>query len=201
GLPTPALPDPVDVRGLLPAALGIALMSSIDTIGAARAFVTPQEPRIDANRELVAMGAAALSAGLLQGHPPDGGMSQTAVNRAAGARTQLAQVITAGMIALTLTLLTPLFELLPQAVLGAIVLVAVSGLIDVPALRRIGAIRRRDLALSLVAVLAVLTLGILYGVLVAVVVSLLVLMYQTNHEPVVLLRREPETGRWRARGQ
>jgi high affinity sulfate transporter 1 len=201
GLPAPALPDPVDLRALLPAALGIALMSSIDTIGAARAFATPQEPRIDANRELVAMGAAALSAGLLQGYPPDGGMSQTAVNRAAGARTQLAQLITAGMIALTLTLLTPLFEMLPQAVLGGIVLVAVSGLIDVPALRRIGAIRRRDLALSLVAVLAVLTLGILYGVLVAVVVSLLVLMYQTNHAPVVLLRREPKTGRWRARGQ
>jgi high affinity sulfate transporter 1 len=198
GLPTPSVPDLQDIRRLLWAALGIALMSSIDSIGAARAFAAQQEPRIDANRELVAVGAAALGAGLLHGYPPDGGMSQTAVNRAAGARTQLAQLITAGMVLLTLTLLTPLFESLPQASLGALVLVAVTGLVDIAAMRRIGRIRRRDLLLSLVAAGGVLVLGILEGVLVAVVVSLLVLLYETNTQPVELLGREPGTQHWRA---
>ncbi len=198
GLPTPALPDLADARALLVAALGIALMSSIDTIGAGRAFATRQEPRLDANRELVALGAAAIGAGLLRGYPCDGGMSQTAVNRAAGARTQVAQLVTAGMVLLTLTILTPLFESLPQAVLGALVLVAVAGLVDVAMLRRIGVIRRRDLALSLVAVAGVLVLGVLNGVLIAVLVSMLVLLYQTNHQPVELLGREPGTQHWRA---
>jgi len=198
GLPIPALPDPADLRELLGAALGIALMSCIDSIGAARAFAARDEPRIDANRELVALGAAAIGAGLLRGYPPDGGMSQTAVNRAAGARTQLAALVTAAMVALTLTLLTPLFASLPQASLGAIVLVAVSGLVDLAAIRRIGVVRRRDLALCLVAVASVLGLGILNGVLVAVLVSLLVLLYQTNTQPVELLGREPGTRRWRA---
>jgi SulP family sulfate permease len=198
GLPIPALPDLADARGLLWAALGIALMSSIDSIGAARAFATREEPRIVANRELLAVGAAALGAGLLHGYPPDGGMSQTAVNRAAGARTQLAQLITAGMVLLTLTLLTPLFESLPQASLGALVLVAVAGLVDVTAMRRIGLIRRRDLALSLVAAAGVLVVGILGGVLIAVVVSMLVLLHETNTQPIELLGREPGTRRWRA---
>ena len=127
-------------------------MASIDTIGAGRAFVTRQEPRIDANRELVALGAAAIGAGLLHGYPPDGGMSQTAVNRAAGARTQLAQLITAAIVLLTLTLLTPLFESLPQASLGALVVVAVAGLIDAPPSGALASMRRRDMVLSLVAV-------------------------------------------------
>lgn len=198
GLPIPALPDPTDARVLLVAALGITLMSSIDSIGAARAFAAHDEPRIDANRELVAVGVAAIGTGLLHGYPPDGGMSQTAVNRAAGARTQLAALITAAMVGLTLTLLTPLFESLPQTSLGAIVLVAVSGLVDVAAIRRIGVVRRRDLTLSLVALVGVLPLGILNGVLVAVLVSMLVLLYQTNTQPVELLGREPGTQHWRA---
>jgi high affinity sulfate transporter 1 len=198
GLPLPAVPALGDARALVWAALGIALMSSIDSIGAARAFARQGEPRIDSNQELRAVGAAALGAGLLHGYPPDGGMSQTAVNRAAGARTQLAQLITAGMVLLTLTLLTPLFESLPQASLGALVLVAVAGLVDVAALRRVGRIRRRDLGLSLVAAAGVLVVGILDGVLIAVVVSMLVLLYQTNTQPVELLGREPGTRRWRA---
>lgn len=198
GLPTPALPDLADARALFWATLGIALMSSIDTVGAARAFATRDEPRIDANRELVALGASAVAAGLLRGYPPDGGMSQTAVNRAAGARTQLAELITAAVVVLTLTLLTPLFESLPQAALGALVLVAVAGLVDVAAMRRIGAVRRRDLLLCLVAVAGVLLVGILDGVLIAVLVSMLTLLYQTNAQPVELLGREPGTRRWRA---
>lgn len=198
GLPLPSLPDLEDARRLLWPALGIALMSSIDSIGAARAFAQQDEPRIEANRELLAVGAAALGSGLLHGYPPDGGMSQTAVNRAAGARTQLAQLITAAMVLLTLTLLTPLFESLPQASLGALVLVAVAGLVDVAAMRRIGRIRRRDLGLCLVAAGGVLTVGILEGVLVAIVVSMLVLLYETNTQPVELLGREPGTRHWRA---
>lgn len=198
GLPMPALPDASDARVLVTAALGMALMSTIESIGAGRASAAREEPRIDANRELVALGAAAIGAGLMHGYPSSGGLSQTAVNKAAGARTQVSSLVTAGMVVLTLTLLTPLFEALPQAALGAIVLVAVAGLVDVASLRRIGAIRRRDLALSLVALVGVLLVGILDGVLVAVAVSLLVLVYQANHPPVELLAREARTGLWRA---
>jgi len=198
GLPLPTLPRMTDLQILFPAALSMALMSSIESIGAARAFATQTEPRIDADRELVALGAAAIGAGLFQGYPSSGGLSQTAVNRAAGARTQLSEIIGAGVVVLTITLLTPLFARLPQAALGAIVLVAVSGLVDLAAFRQIARIRRRDLWLSVVALAGVLYFGIFAGVLIGVAVSLLVLLYQTNHQPVQVVGRQPGTRHWRA---
>jgi sulfate permease, SulP family len=100
-------------------------------------------------------------------------------------------------VVLTLLFLTPLFEDLPQATLGAVVIVAVVGLVDLAALRRIRRIRFRDHALALVALAGVLVLGVLEGVLVAVIVSMLTLIYGANHPPIEVLGRRPGTGQWR----
>jgi SulP family sulfate permease len=108
GLPSFELPDLAGAGALLPAAAGIALMSFIESISAARAFAAKDDPPVDADRELLALGAANLAGGLFQAYPAGGGTSQTAVNDAAGARTQLAEVVAAGMALLTLTLLTGL---------------------------------------------------------------------------------------------
>jgi SulP family sulfate permease len=191
GLPRFELPHLAGVGALLPAAAGIALMSFIESISAARAFAAKADPPVDANRELLALGAANLGAGLFQAYPAGGGTSQTAVNDAAGARTQLAEVVTAAMAVLTLTLLAPLLADLAQAILGAIVLVAAIGLVQLAPLRRIRTIRRRDFWLGLVALAGVLTFGVLGGVLTAVLSSLLVLLHELDHPRVVAGLRAP----------
>jgi SulP family sulfate permease len=127
GLPGSELPDPGLLEALLPAAAGIALMAFVESIAAARAFVRPDDRALDPNRELVALGAANIGSGFTQGLPAGGGLSQTAVNDAAGARTPLAGAVTAGVALLTVLFLTGLFEALPQASLGAVVIVAAAG--------------------------------------------------------------------------
>ncbi len=181
GLPAFELPDFSGTTGLLPAAAGIALMSFVESISAARAFTAKTDPPVDADRELLALGAANLTAGLFQAYPAGGGTSQTAVNDAAGARSRIAGVVTAATAVLVLTLLTSFLADLPLAVLGAIVMVAAVGLVDLAPLRRIATIRRRDFWLGVVALAGVLTLGVLQGVLVAVVISLLVLLHELDH--------------------
>ena len=109
--------------------------------------------------------------------------------------------MTAGVVVLTLLFLTPLFENLPEATLGAVVIVAVAGLVDLAALRRIREIRVRDFGLALVALAGVLVLGVLQGVLLAVVVSMLTLVYGANHPPIEVLGRKPGTSFWRDRGR
>jgi sulfate permease, SulP family len=191
GLPSFELPDLAGAGALLPAAAGIALMSFIESISAARAFAAKDDPPVDADRELLALGAANLAGGLFQAYPAGGGTSQTAVNDAAGARTQLAEVVAAGMALLTLTLLTGLLADLAQPILGAIVLVAAIGLVNLAPLRRIWAIRRRDFWLGLVALAGVLAFGVLRGVLVAVLISLLVLLHELDHPRVVASEPAP----------
>jgi sulfate permease, SulP family len=197
GLPGFAAPDLAMVQGLLPAAAGVALMAFVESIAAARAFATGGEPEVDADQELRALGAANVAAGCFQAFPAGGGLSQTAVNRETGACSQLAEVVTALVVVLTLLFLTPLFENLPQATLGAVVIVAVTGLVDLAALRRILDIRVRDFGLALVALAGVLVLGVLQGVLLAVIVSMLTLVYGANHPPIEVLGRRPGTGSWR----
>jgi MFS superfamily sulfate permease-like transporter len=191
GLPRFELPELAGVGALLPAAVGIALMSFIESISAARAFAAKDDPPVDADRELLALGAANLAGGLFQAYPAGGGTSQTAVNDGAGARTQLAEVVTAVVAVLTLTLLAGLLADLAQAILGAIVLVAAIGLVNLAPLRRMRTIRRRDFWLGLVALAGVLVFGVLPGVLVAVLISLLVLLHELDHPRVVASERAP----------
>jgi sulfate permease, SulP family len=198
GLPGFAAPDPALVGPLVGPAAGVALMAFVESIAAARAFTAPDEPEVDADQELRALGAANLAAGCFQAFPAGGGLSQTAVNRQSGARSQLAGITTALVVVLTLLFLTPLFEDLPQATLGAVVIVAVVGLVDLAALRRIHGLRFRDYALALVALGGVLALGVLGGVLLAVVVSMLTMIHGANHPPIEVLGRRPGGGQWRA---
>jgi SulP family sulfate permease len=172
-------------------------MAFVESIAAGRAFTAKGEPEVDADQELRAQGAANLAGGCFQAFPAGGGLSQTAVNRETGARSQLAGTVTALVVVLTLLFLTPLFEDLPQATLGAVVIVAVVGLVDLAALRRIRRIRFRDYALALVALAGVLVLGVLQGVLLAVIVSMLTLIHGTNHPPIEVLGRRPGSGHWR----
>jgi sulfate permease, SulP family len=187
GLPPFSLPGFAGWRALAPAAVGIALMSAVESLAAGRAMATAADPPLDANRELVALGAANLGGGLFSAYPAGGGLSQSAVQSDAGARTQLASISCAVAVALVLTLLTGVLAHLAQATLGALVIVAAVGLIDVPGLKRIARVSRRDFALALVALAGVLVFGVLDGVLLAVAASIAVLAYEVNRPPVARL--------------
>src|SRR5512133_74937 len=191
GLPTFQLADLDGVGRLLPAAAGSALVSSIESISAARAFAARTDPPVDADRELLALGAANLAGGLFQAYPAGGGTSQTAINDGAGARTQVAELVTAAMAVLTLTLLASLLADLAQPILGAIVLVAAIGLVNLAPLRRIRSVRQRDFWLGLVAMAGVLTFGVLRGVLMAVLISLLVQLHELDHPRIVAVQSVP----------
>jgi SulP family sulfate permease len=197
GLPSLSLPDLSLVRALLPGALGIALMSFTQTIASARAFQRHGEPEPDANQELLALGLANIGGGLLQAMPSGGGTSQTAVNDQAGAKTQVAELVTAGVVVVTLLFLAPLISLMPQATLGALVLMAAAGLIKVSEFQKIAQITKRELIWALVAFAGVVLLGTLEGILVAIGISLLVLIYQANHPPVYQVGRKPGTDIYR----
>jgi MFS superfamily sulfate permease-like transporter len=196
GLPGPELPDLGKVDGLVTPAAGIALMCFVESTAAGRAFVRKADPRLDADRELRALGGANLLGSLFQAFPASGGLSQTAVNDGAGAQSTLAGAVSAAMAAITLLFLTGLFADLADATLGAVVLVAILGLLDTTSVRRIAAVRRRDALLALVAVAGVLLLGVLDGVLVAVAISLMTLLWGVDRLPIRVLGRDPETGRF-----
>lgn len=190
GLPSFAIPDTVYIRGLWLPALGIMLMSAVESISVARSFKLDQESRLNTNHELVALGVANVGAGLFQGFPGGGGTSQTAVNAKAGAKTQLSGLVTAVVVILGLTLLAPIFNLLPQATLGATIFVSALGLLHINTFRRIAAVRRRDAALAAIAAVSVVFLGALQGILVAVALSLLTLLYELNHPHIYVMGRK-----------
>lgn len=184
GLPSLALPTFAHTADLFPAALGIALMSAIESNSSARAFARPDARRLRANREWLALGAANVAVSFVRGLPAGGGTSQTAVNARAGARTRVAGLVTAVVVALALTLLASTFSDMPEATLGAIVLVAAAGLVQPQELRRIYEVRRRDAVLGLVALVSVVLLGPLKGILAAVVLSMLTLLFEATRPPV-----------------
>jgi high affinity sulfate transporter 1 len=197
GLPSFSLPDLSLMLALLPGALGIALMSFTESIAAARAFQEHGEPDPDANQELLALGLANIGGGLLQAMPSGGGTSQTAVNDTAGARTQLAELATAIVVIVTLLFLAPLISLMPQATLGALVLVAAAGLVKLSEFRKIARVSRRELVWAIVAFVGVVLLGTLEGILVAIAISLLDLVNEANNPPVYELGRKPGTDIYR----
>ena len=146
GLPAFVRPELSLIEPLWPAAVGIALMSFTETIAAGRAFTAPGEPRPDPNQELVATGAANLLGGLFGAMPGGGGTSQTAVNRKAGARTQVAALVTAAMALATLLFLAPVMALIPQATLAAVVIAFSVGLISPADFREVRRFRTRSSA-------------------------------------------------------
>ena len=161
GLPSFTPPVLSLATRLWPGALGIALMSFTETIAAGRAFVRSDEPSPQANRELLATGLANAGGALLGAMPGGGGTTQTAVNRLAGARTQLAEIVTAAMTLVTMLLLAPLIGLMPQATLAAVVIVYSIGLIKPMEFREILSVRRTEFRWALVAFAGVVLVGTL----------------------------------------
>ena len=190
GLPSLTLPDLVLVEQLLPGALGIALMSFTESIAAGRAFAGPGEPQINANRELLATGAANLGGAFFGAMPAGGGTSQTAVVRAAGGQSQKASLITAGAAAATMVLLAPLLGLLPHATLAAVVIVYSVGLIQPAEFRAILKVRTMEFRWAITACLGVLLFGTLKGIVVAIVLSLIGLSSQTAQPRVSIIGRK-----------
>ena len=190
GLPSLTLPDLDLVQQLLPGALGIALMSFTESIAAGRAFAGRDEPPINANRELLASGAANLGGALLGAMPAGGGTSQTAVVRAAGGRTQKASLVTAGVAAATMLLLAPVLALLPHATLAAVVIVYSVGLIQPAEFAAIRKVRAMEFRWALIAGLGVLALGTLQGIVVAIIVSLIGLASQEARPQLYVIGRK-----------
>jgi SulP family sulfate permease len=182
-----------DVDGVIPLAFACMLLAYVESVSAARALAQAHRYEIDPRQELLGLGAANLAAALFQAYPVAGGLSQSSVNDKAGARTPLALVFASATIGLCLMFLTGMLANLPSVVLAAIVLVAVKGLIDVGELRHVWRVSRFEFSVSMVAFAGVLLLGILEGVMVAVVVSLLLLIRRAAHPHVAFLGRIPGT--------
>jgi len=199
GLPSFIAPDFSLLAVLWPGALGIALMSFTETIAAGRAFAAPAEPPLVPNRELLATGLANVGASVWGSMPAGGGTSQTAVNRMAGARTQLAELVTAAATLLTMLLLAGPMGLMPQATLAAVVIYYSIGLIEVAGFRAILEIRRLEFFWALAATAGVVVLGTLQGIVVAIVLSIVSLAQQVANPTVYVLGRKPATNVFRPR--
>jgi sulfate permease, SulP family len=201
GLPSLMRPDLSLISALWPGALGIALMSFTETVAAGQAFARKDEPAPRANRELLATGLANIGGALLGAMPGGGGTTQTAVNVSAGARTQLAEMVTAAMTVLTIFFLAPLVGMMPQSALAALVIVYSFGLIKPIEFHDILRIRRTEFSWAIVAFAGVVVVGTLKGIIVAIIVSLLTLAYQVADPPVYVLRRKRGTNVFRPRSR
>jgi len=195
GLPLPALPlvSREDVNTLLPLAMACFVLAGVETTAIGRMFGAKHGHRLDATQEFLAIGSANLLAGLGRGFPVSGGMSQSLVNETAGARTPLSGLVAALITLVVVLFFTGLLRHLPQPVLAAIVLVAVTGLVQVEALRHIWRFSRAEFAVAMVAVLGVLGSGLLNGVLFGVALSLLLLVGRASRPRVTEVGRVPGT--------
>jgi len=197
GLPSFTRPDLTLALQLWPGALGIALMSFTETIAAGRAFAKSGEPSPRSNRELLATGLANAGGAFLGAMPAGGGTSQTAVNRLAGACTQMAQLVTAGVALITMLFLAPLIALMPQATLAAIVIVYSIGLIKPAEFRAVRKVRRMEFRWAIAALAGVVFLGTLKGILAAIIISMAALAHQVADPPVYVLGRKRRTNFFR----
>jgi sulfate permease, SulP family len=193
GLPVFTMPDLTLIERLVPGALGIALMSFTETIAAGRAFARPADPPINANRELVATGAANLGGALLGAMPAGGGTSQTAVVRSSGGQSQRVSLVTAATAVATMLLLAPLLGLMPNATLAAVVIVYSVGLIQPAEFHAIRTVRSMEFRWALIACAGVLVFGTLKGIVVAIIASMIGLASQAAHPRVSVIGRKRGT--------
>lgn len=179
GLPIPKLPAISfgDIGALMPGAFGLALVTFADTILTGRAFATKNGYELDAGHELIAIGAANISSGFLQGFTCSASQSRTAVNDQAGGKTQLTGIVAAVLVAVFLLFLSPLLKNLPQVTLAAIILVAAVSLIDLTSIRQLNRIRPVEAYLAMATTVGVLVMGILPGLAAAVILDLLVVIW------------------------
>ncbi|MFO7580582.1 MAG: solute carrier family 26 protein [Nitrosomonas halophila] len=190
--------DVDSMHALLPIALAISLVSFMESIAVAKAMAQRHRNyKLDSNQELIGLGAANLGGAFFQSFPVTGGFSRTAVNDQAGAKTGLAAIISAALIGITLLFLTPLFSNLPNAILAAIILVAVFGLIDTKEMKFLWHTRREDFAMFAVTFFATLLIGIEEGIATGVVLSLVMVVYRSTRPHVAVLGRLPGTNTYR----
>ena len=182
-----------DIEGIMPLAAGCLLLAYIEGVSAARTFAAKHGYELDPRQEFLGIGAANLGAALGQGYPVAGGLSQSAVNDKAGASTPLALAVASITLALCLLFLTDLLENLPKAVLAAVVLTAILGLFDFRALLHMWRVSRIDFYAATTAIMGVLLLGILQGILLAALVSILLLLARASQPHVAFLGRIPGT--------
>jgi sulfate permease, SulP family len=199
GLPPLTTPsfDPADWQMLLPTALTIALVGFMESISVAKSLASKRRQKVNANQELVALGVANLGAAFTGAYPVAGGIGRSVVNFSAGARTGLASIITAVLMAVTVLLLTPLFYYLPQAVLASIIVVAVIGLVDFKPLAHAWEYDRSDAASFLVTFVAVLLIGVETGILFGVVTGLALYLWRTSRPHIAVVGRVGESEHFR----
>jgi high affinity sulfate transporter 1 len=193
GLPSLTFPSfkLSDVVDLLPDAFALALICFAESVAGARAIAAKHHYEVDADQELIALGVANLGAGLLQGFTVDASLSRSAVADSSGVKTQLSSIVLFGLLVVTMLFLMPLFHDLPEAVLGAIVIAAVSHLVDVGALRRLRRSDPTDFVLAILCFAGVLVFGLLIGLAIAVIVSMLALVYRAYRPTSAVLGRAP----------
>lgn len=191
GLPPITMPilDLSVWQALLPTALAISFVGFMESISVAKSLASKRRQKVDSDQELVALGIANLGAMLTGGYPVTGGFSRSVVNYEAGANTGLASMITAVLIGLTVIFLTPLFYFLPNALLAAIIMVAVFGLIDIKTLRHVWKYNKGDAAAMIFTFFAVLIIGIEKGILVGVAVAMLMFIWRTSRPHVAVVGR------------
>ena len=195
GLPGFRVPtvDSSILMQLIPAAATIALVSFMEAISVGRTFAQAHRYDISPNRELIALGFANMTGGVTGGYPIAGGFSRTAVNVRAGARTQLAALITAAVVVITLLAFTRGFFYLPKAALSAIIVAAVAGLVDIPGVVEVYRVKRSDFYLLVLTFIATLSLGIQWGILAGIGASLLLFLVRTTRPYFAVLGRIPES--------
>ncbi len=180
GFPMPQIPQVslIDLRKLLPAALAIAILIFSDEVLIARVFAKKNHYEIDTNQELIALGAMNISSGLFQSFATAASSSRTVVNNNSGGKTQVVGIFAAGLTVVFLMFFTSLLQNLPTVVLGAIIIVASAGLIDIQEFRSLNVVRRSEFYLSLFTLFGVLVIGIVPGIVLAVVFSLIDFIYR-----------------------
>jgi sulfate permease, SulP family len=198
GLPLPSLPAVAwsEARELLPLALACFLLGAVETAAIGRMFAEKHGYRLDSNQEFLALAGANLASGLGQGFPISGGMSQSLVNESGGARTPLSGLIAAGIILVVALFFTDLLRNLPQPVLAAIVLMAVASLVKVKVLKRLWQVHRGEFIVAMTALLGVLGAGLLKGVLIGAIISLVLLIRRVSSPHVAFLGRIPGARRY-----
>lgn len=185
-----------DVDGVLPLALACFLLSYIESVSAARTLAQKNGYTIDSRQELLALGVANAAVAFGQGYPVAGGLSQSAVNESAGAKTTISLVFASAAISFCLLFLTGFLQNLPTVILASIVLVAIRGLFDLDEIKHLYKINKQEFYIAMIALVGVLIWGILTGVLLAAIITLLLLIKATSTPNVAFLGRIPNTKRY-----
>ncbi|HLP73084.1 MAG TPA: bifunctional SulP family inorganic anion transporter/carbonic anhydrase [Bacteroidales bacterium] len=198
GLPALRIPElnMHDIGSVLSLAFACFLLAYIESVSAARTLAQNNGYEIDARQELLALGVANLMTSLGQGYPVSGGLSQSAVNEKAGAKTPLSLIFASFAIAVCLMFLTGLLKNLPMVILAAIVLVAIRGLFDIPEMKRMFRVNKLDFIIAMTAMISVIVLNILQGVLIAALFSLILIIRNVSNPHIAFLGRIPGTNRY-----